>query len=314
MSLLRSGKGMRSRSRRPWLSNRQSSTLLALAENSAKFVPRPSQVAPSGCGAPAESRALALGNEKNCSKRWNDKADLGDGSLLQRIHAPAVPHIVATVDVRIRIEHLAPEACEGHPNAVVAVDFRREIHHHEAPVMHIAPLAQPGKYAAVAIMHDQPLEPRRLTVELGKCRDVAVEVIEVAHQRLDASMLRLFQEIPIERMIVPPLMLLSELAAHEQELLAGVAEHKAVIGAQIGKPLPGVARHAAKNRALAVHNLVVRQRQDEVLGEGVVQPEQDLAVVIAAIDRILAAVVEGFVHPPHVPFVTEAEPAMLDRP
>src|SRR5215510_1398373 len=157
---------MRSRSRRPWLSNRQSSTLVALAENSAKFVPRPSQVAPSGCGAPAESRALALGNEKNCSKRWNDKADLGDGSLLQRIHAPAVPHIVATINVRVGIEHLAPEACEGHPDAVVAVDFRREVHHDQAAVVHVAALAQPGKDAAVAIVHDQPFESRGLTVEL----------------------------------------------------------------------------------------------------------------------------------------------------
>src|SRR6267142_5476045 len=105
MSSLRSGKAIHSSSRRPWLSNRQSSTLVALAEKSAKFVPRPSQVAPSGCGDPAESRALALGDEKNCSKRWNDKADLGDGSLLQRIHASAVPHIVATIDVGIGVEH-----------------------------------------------------------------------------------------------------------------------------------------------------------------------------------------------------------------
>src|SRR5262245_48714255 len=180
MSSLRSGKGMRSRSRRPWLSNRQSSTSLALAENSAKFAPRPSQVAPRGCGSPAASRALALGNEKNCSKRWNDKADLGDGSLLQRIHAPAVPHIVATIDSRIGIEHLAPEAGEGHPNAIVAVNLGREVHHHQAAVVHVTPLAQPGKHAAVGIVHDEPFEARGLTVEFVQGRDGAVEVIKVA--------------------------------------------------------------------------------------------------------------------------------------
>src|SRR5215831_8350994 len=118
MSSVRSGNGMRSSSRRPWLSNRQSSIFWAWAEKIAKLVPRPSQVAPRGCGDPADSRVLALGNEKNCSKRWNDKADLGDGSLLQRAHAPAVPHVVATIDLRIGIEHLAPEAREGHPDAV----------------------------------------------------------------------------------------------------------------------------------------------------------------------------------------------------
>src|SRR5262245_35457030 len=49
----------------------------AFWENRAKFVRRPSQVAPRGCGEPTESRALVFGNEKNCSKRWNDKGRLG---------------------------------------------------------------------------------------------------------------------------------------------------------------------------------------------------------------------------------------------
>src|SRR4051794_894217 len=114
------------------MSNRQSSTLVALAENSAKFVPRPSQVAPSGCGDPADRRALAIGGEKNCSKRWNDKADLGDGSLRQRIHASAVPYPRSTIDFCISIEHLAPKSGEGNSDAIVAIDIRGEVHHDQA--------------------------------------------------------------------------------------------------------------------------------------------------------------------------------------
>src|SRR5215467_11299511 len=101
---------MRSISRRPWLSNRQSSTRSALAENSAKFVPRPSQVAPSGCGAPAESRMLALRDEEDRSKRWNYKAERGNFCPLQRRDGTAVPHIAAAVDVRTGVEDLAPDA------------------------------------------------------------------------------------------------------------------------------------------------------------------------------------------------------------
>src|SRR6266545_92751 len=254
MSSLRSGKAIRSRSRRPWLSNRQSSTLVALVENSAKFVPRPSQVAPSGCGDPAESRALALGDEKNCSKRWNDKADLGDGSLLQRIYAPGVPQIASAIDVCIGIEHLAPEPCEGNSDAVVAIDLRGEVHHHQAAVVRVAPLAQPGKNTAFGIVHDQPFETCRLTVELVQRRRRSVQLIEVAHQALDAGMRWLFQKMPIERMVVPPLALLPELVAHEQELLARMTEHEPVIGAQVRKLLPAVARHAAEDRALAVYD------------------------------------------------------------
>src|SRR5258708_18098954 len=47
----------------------------------ADAVPRlrePARVAPSGCGAPPESHALLLRDEKNCSKGRNNKADLGN--------------------------------------------------------------------------------------------------------------------------------------------------------------------------------------------------------------------------------------------
>src|SRR5450755_833827 len=46
---------MRSTSRVPVESNRQSSTLVAWAEKSAKFVPRPSHLAPSGKGKPSQT-------------------------------------------------------------------------------------------------------------------------------------------------------------------------------------------------------------------------------------------------------------------
>ena len=163
-------------------------------------------------------------------------------------------------------------------------------------------------------MHDQPLESGGLAVELVQGRHASVEPVEIADQRLDAGMQRPLEQMPVERMVVPPFVLLAELTAHEQELLAGMAEHEAVIGAQVGEALPLVARHAAEDRALAVHDLVVGERQDEILEEGVVQAEQDLAVMMLAVDRILADVVEGVVHPPHVPFVAEAEPAPVDRP
>src|ERR1700733_1755103 len=51
---------MRSSSVRPESSNRQSSTLVAFAENSAKLTPKPSQVAPRGLGEPSLIRDLRM--------------------------------------------------------------------------------------------------------------------------------------------------------------------------------------------------------------------------------------------------------------
>src|SRR5258707_13607522 len=125
-------------------------------------------------------------------------------------------------------------------------------------------------------------------------------------------MARLLEEVPVERMVVPPLALLPEFAAHEQQFLAGMSEHKAEVGAQIGEALPVVARHAAEDRTLAVHDLIMRQRKDEILGEGVVQSERDLSMLMLAVDRVLADVIQRVVHPAHIPFVTETDTADVD--
>src|SRR5262249_57508127 len=119
---------MRSISRRPWLSNKQSSTFSALAENSAKLVPRPSHLAPNGCGAPAEIRTLALRNEKNCRKGRNNKADLGDCARVQRPDRAPVPDIAAAVQRGIAVEDLAPRTRKWHFNAIIAINLARHLH------------------------------------------------------------------------------------------------------------------------------------------------------------------------------------------
>ncbi len=110
-----------------------------------------------------------------------------------------------------------------------------------------------------------------------------------------------------------PLALLGELAAHEHQFFAGMSEHEGVIGAQVGEALPVVAGHSADQRTLAVDDFVMGQWQDEIFGKGIVQTEQDIAVMILAMDRVLADVVQRVVHPAHVPFVAETQPAIFDR-
>src|SRR5438874_13599413 len=112
---------------------------------------------------------------------------------------------------------------------------------------------------------------------------------------------RLCKKVPIEAALVTPFLLLPELASHEQQLLAGMPVHEGVIGTQVCEPLPVIARHPAEDRTLAVHHFVMRERQDEILEERIVQTEHDVAVMVLAMDRILADVIEGVVPPPHAP-------------
>ena len=70
--------------------------------------------------------------------------------------------------------------------------------------------------------------------------------------------------------------------------LPGMRVHEAVERAQRRGLLPVVAGHLAEHRALAVDDLVVRERQDEVLVERVEQRERQVPMIPAAVDRILA--------------------------
>ena len=101
------------------------------------------------------------------------------------------------------------------------------------------------------------------------------------------------EQVPVEAFVVVPLAPLRDLAPHEQQLLARVAVHVAVEQPEIGELLPEVAGHLVQQRPLAVHDLVVRQGQDEVLAEGVDHAEGERAVLVLAVDRVLGDVARG---------------------
>ena len=126
-------------------------------------------------------------------------------------------------------------------------------------------------------------------------------------------MRRLVEEPPVEAAALGPLRLLRELAAHEDQLLPGVRPHVGEERAQRRQLLVAGAPRLAQQRALAVHDLVVADRQDEVLAERIHEGEGHRAVVVLAEDRVLAEVAQGVVHPAHVPLEPEPEAALLGR-
>ena len=87
------------------------------------------------------------------------------------------------------------------------------------------------------------------------------------------------EQVPVEARVVVPLLPLPDLAAHEEQLLAGLGPHVREQQPQVGELLPVVARHLREQRALQVHDLVVRERQHEVLGVLVHPAERQLGVV-----------------------------------
>ena len=63
-----------------------------------------------------------------------------------------------------------------------------------------------------------------------------------------------------------------------------------------------------------MHDFIVAKHQNEIFLKRVDQREGDVAVMKATINRIETHVLEEVVHPTHVPFETESEPAEISRP
>ena len=161
------------------------------------------------------------------------------------------------------------------------------------------------------VVDHQPFEAVGVKIQLVQRFMMTVGMVQVAHQPLDAvvPVVAALQQVPVEAGVMVPLAALSELIAHKQQLFPREGEQPAVVGAQVGELLPGIARHAVENRFFAVHHFIVGERQHKVLGVVVEHAEGHFVMMVAAMHRIELHVIQGVVHPAEVPFEPETEAA-----
>ncbi len=207
-------------------------------------------------------------------------------------------------------EQLGVGAGQRRAHLVVIPPHRIEVADHQD---HPAPGVPPQKgddRLLVVVRHD-PLEALPAVIDLPEGALLFVEGVELADIPLQLAVLFVVEQHPVELVLLGPLAELAHLLAHKEQLFAGVGHHVAVEGAQVGELGVIVARHLVDEAALAVHHLVVADRQHKVLTEGVEEAEGHLLVVAGPEERIGAHVADHVVHPAHVPLEVEAEPAVL---
>ena len=154
-----------------------------------------------------------------------------------------------------------------------------------------------------------PFKAAIIKIFFIKGRITLIHQVQIADTVLHALIHRIFQQMPAQAFFRIPLPILTELTAHKQKLFAGVGVHKTVISTKIGKFLPFVAGHFAEHGTFAVNNLIMRNRQNKVFVEGIKQSESQHAVVIFAVNRLMADIFQRVVHPAHIPFVAEPQAA-----
>src|ERR1700719_4501349 len=185
------------------------------------------------------------------------------------MHLSRIADAATAIFHRVGVDALAIAPWQWHPYPIVLARNWGEVADGDRDFVRIPAAPQIGYDAFCRVRHVDPVESFGLAIQTVQRRRAAVEMIEIAHQTPDPLVQRFAEQLPVEPDIVVPLALLSELAAHEQELLTGMAPHESEIGSQIGEALPAVARHLADQRALAVDHLVMAEREGEILVKGV---------------------------------------------
>ena len=236
-------------------------------------------------------------------------ARLGD-----RLDRAEVAQAAPAVVLRVAVQELLPRAPGRHADPVIPVGDGREVAHDQDEVRRRAPLPQVADDTVVGVVEIDPLEPGRIEIELVEGRLAAIELVEVLDPALDVQVRPMLEGVPLQALLVGPFLPLGELAAHEEELLAGMGVHVPVEGLEVGILLHLEAGHLAHERALAVDDLVVRQGQDEVLRVGVPHAERQVVLAEFAEQGVLAEIGEHVVHPAHLPLEAEAQAAQMDGP
>jgi len=191
---------------------------------------------------------------------------LGDGAAAGSIHETA-----AAVSRGVGIDDLAIEARLRDADAVIGERDGSEVAHHHQMVRVVARVADKSDDGMVGVVEINPLKARGIEIHFMQGAFGAVQVIQVSDQELKLAVRVILEQIPVEALMGVPFILLSELAAHEEHFLARMAVEEGVKRAEVGKLLPDVAGHLGQKRAFAVHHLVMREHQDEILGKSVKQ-------------------------------------------
>src|SRR5258708_26460754 len=96
------------------------------------------------------------------------------------------------------------------------------------------------------------------------------------------------ERVQLEFLCIFPLPPLSKFASHKEQLFARMAPHETEQKAQVGELLPDIPRHLAQQRAFAIDDFIVRERQPKVFGISLHQRKGELVMIVAPLDQIPA--------------------------
>jgi hypothetical protein len=122
-----------------------------------------------------------------------------------------------------------------------------------------------GPDSIVAVVRIDPLETFRAVVKLEVGGLVHIEPIKILDKAAQSVVHWILYEMPIQALVVVPLLPLTEFNALEDELFSGMRPHPRKEHPHVGELLPCIAWHFFDERPLFMDHLVVAEHENEML-------------------------------------------------
>ena len=205
-------------------------------------------------------------------------------------------------------------AAEGHAHPECRMRHVVKVCDHQQCVLRLLTLSDEGQQGKLGIAAVDPLEAIRIIIQLPEGRLCLVYSIQILYKFLQLPMHRILQQIPFNLLGLGPLIVLSEILSHKEELLSRMGPEIAIGSPQVFRLLlEGLARHLSQHAPLAVYHLVMREHQLEILGVVIDHGEGQLIVASLPEEGIRLHIGKEVVHPAHVPLQVEAQAVLLHR-
>ncbi len=112
-------------------------------------------------------------------------------------------------------------------------------------------------------------------------------------------------------MTAVPLRRLAYIRRHKQKLFAGMRKHIGQKKPRIGPSLPVIPWHFFKKRSFSIHDFIVRNGQNKILGKSINHGKGQHVLMEPPVHGLFGKIIQRVMHPAHVPFHAEAKPARV---
>jgi hypothetical protein len=204
-----------------------------------------------------------------------------------RDHHSLVSLSAASVSLGITIEDFSPKPLLRNPYPVAVTRNGCEIACDDQEVFGQTPFAKQANNTILRVIAVDPLKASRIKIDLIKGGLFPVDSVYIGHPALNAFMMGIFGQVPIQAAFMIPFVPLAEFSTHKKEFLGWLGIHITKEKTKIGKLLPVVPRHLSQEGSLSIDHLIVRKGQNEILMKGVKHAKGQFIVVIFPVNGVL---------------------------